>query len=233
MNREHLKSGIALICAAMPVLAALILWAAPELPIADTVTGQASAVLQSVLVFLGFRFVRKTSLPEGLALGYFWSFVEPLATSIPNKDAIEIGGASYAPEQVRIEIVIPTLDEDLEVEASVIGDLRAKLSELPEETLDTAEHGMRTVRVRKSRDASRPQITIVDVPRTLDVLERTLAREIGAQDAAKLRKLGARELSEFSARLERSLREQRGAYFRSSVSVERSLAPATLGATSP
>jgi len=222
MNREHLKSGIALTCAAMPVLAASILWAAPDLPVPDAVTGQVSALLQSALVFLGFRYVRKTSLPEGLALGYFWSFVEPLATAIPNKAAVEIGGVSYEPQCVRIEIVMPAAGDD-GAETVGLDQLRARADELPEETLDTGEHGRRTVRVRRSTGTHGPEITIVDVPRTLDVLERTLAREVGARNEAKLRELGDRELAEFAACLERSLKEQRGAYFRSSVSVARAI----------
>lgn len=220
MNREHLKSGIALACAAMPVLSASILWAAPDLPVPETITGQVSAVLQSVLVFLGFRYVRKTSLPEGLALGYFWSFVEPLATAIPNKAAVEIGGVSYEPQRVRIEIVMPTAG-DSDAEPVGLDELRASVDRLPEEILDTGAHGRRTVRVRRSTGTHGPEITIVDVPRTLDVLERTLAREVGAGNEAKLRKLGDREIAEFSACLERSLKEQRGSYFRSSVTVKR------------
>jgi hypothetical protein len=227
MNREHFKSGIALVCAAIPIVAALVLWVAPELPVRETLATQVSAVLQSALVLLGFRFVRKTSLPEGLALGYFWSFVEPLATSIPNKHRVEIGGTSYAPTQVRIEILLPAVSDDDDAEPFGLKDLRARIGALPEAALDTGEHGMRTVRVRKSSGPHGPEVTIVDVPRTLDVLERTLAREIGAGEDARLRKIGGRELAEFSARLERSLKEQRGAYFQSSVAVTRSVVAAT------
>ncbi len=219
MNREHLKTGISLVCAVVPIVAALVIWAAPDLPVGETVTTQVSAVLQSALVLMGFRFVRTTSLPEGLALGYFWSFVEPLATGLPNKPEVVIDGDSYPSDRVRIEIRVPESIESSEENPVGLAELRADLEKLPEASIDTGQHGLRTVRVQKFAGEGETGVTIIDVPRTLDVLERTLTRELGVEAEGRRRKIGDRELGEFSARLERSFKEQRGSYFRDQVSI--------------
>lgn len=216
MCRESLKSWIALGCAAVPILAGLLLWAIPGPQDQEFLASQASAVLQSALVLLGFRFVRKTSLPEGLALGYFWSFVEPLAKPIPQRERVEIGGRYFEPSQVRIEIWIPEQLGQGEEEGG-LADLRADVEQLPEATFDTREHGLRTVRIRPSEDG----VVMVDVPRNLDVLKRTLGRELAGAPAGKWSAVADRELDEFAARLARSLENEKGSFFRRQVHVRR------------
>ncbi len=219
MNREHVKNGVSLLCAAVPLVAMAVAHVMPEVPVGEAVTKQMGAILQSVAVLLGFRFVRATSLPAGLAHGYFWSFVEPLANGIPTHGALAIDGRGYRADQVRVEIWLPPVIEADGDHAVGLAELRAQVDELPEATLETEQHGLRTVRVRGSEaDAS---LVIVDVPRTLDVLEKTLSREFSVGSARRRRKIADRELAEFETCLRRSIHEQRGAFFRKKVAVQR------------
>ncbi len=218
MNREHVKNGVSLLCAAVPVFVGVAAWAAPDLPLQDSLGKQVSAVLQSLLVLLGFRFVRTTSLPAGLAQGYFWSFVEPLATSLPHRPPAEVGGKRYDRGRTRLEVWLPEVVEADETHPVGLAELWHKAASLPEVVIDTAEHGLRTVRVQESPSGD---LVIVDVPRTLDVLERSLARELGDTSSRKRQKLAARELEEFATCLCRSIGEQRGTFFQRAVSVKR------------
>ncbi len=218
MNREHVKNGVSLLCAAVPIFVAAATWAAPDLPLQDSMGKQVSAVLQSALVLLGFRFVRSTSLPAGLAHGYFWSFVEPLATSLPRNCTIDVGGTTYGSDGVRLEIWLPEVLESDGDHPLGLAELRDQAAQLAEGTVDTGEHGLRTVRVKVSEQGG---LVVVDVPRTLDVLERTLTRELGMGGSSKKSRIAARELEEFAMCLGRSVREQRGSFFRHGVLVKR------------
>jgi hypothetical protein len=94
-------------CVAVAGAGPFVSWARPQADMGYFDLGQ--AVLQGLVVFLGMRFVSRISPAEALAMGYFYSFVRPVAGLLQSRFDLRVNDVvrERHPGDTQLEIRLP------------------------------------------------------------------------------------------------------------------------------
>ncbi len=214
-TRQHTANFFKLAIAALPAIGTYY-------NIGDHRLAVAGSVLQIVLVLLGIGYIARITIPEAFALGYFSSFIDPVARAAEGTGHIRYtDGDGHAVDKslkdsgARLLVVLP---DDLDIgDTKVPSGLPAVLREIQKSCAsaslvianDEKPFGVYV-------EATARELLVVDVPNNLRGLSRYVMQEF--RERPDLEKRAKKALNEYVGRL-RSLSTEHRDQLRGRVTV--------------